>query len=514
MSTPTAAGAGSCGLSLTTLVDAGVVECAAAVAVEDLAHRRHGNLNIPAVAFMLLAPSGARRLVVRMRRAFGVDMDSVDAAIRFLQLAPVNVGRLVIDRTVVMADWQRVVAALAANPCHSYVRRLLLPTELRIGAADATAVLAATSGFAHLRSLQCAGAGADTLLDVVDGTLHRLALVDCKEMQRIEFARMPLLRRVGPLCALPAAITALDLSGLPHLTRLGDEFGGECHGLRNVRLPPSVTAIGRLFLINCLNFATALDLSHLTRLHSVGPFFARGSSLCDVRLPPSVTSIGEFFLHCCPSFTAVLDLSHLTLLPSISSGFAKSSSIPGLRLPSSVKSIGYNFLDQCTSFTGVLDLSHLTQLQRVDVRFAASSSISGVRLPHSVTSISDCFMCECRSLTSVLDLSHLAQLASVGDYFAGDSCAAGVKLPSSVTTIGSRFLHRCATLAGVLDVSHLTQLRSIGARFAAQSAVLDVRLPARTVGVVHVGRAFLADCPNIAEERRRVLFRAVCRLGE
>jgi hypothetical protein len=355
-------------------MDAALVRCAAAVAVEDLAHVRHGNLNTPAVAFMCLALCDVRRVVVRQPDSDGdtwggedevpdhpvwsgeqqeVDRKmSAEEAVRFLAVAPVNVASLAIDDDVPVESWHSIADALAADRCHGFMRRLDLPQELPIDASDAAALLAATNGLAHLRSLQCAGAGAGIVLDAVDGALRRLALSDCTAIapQDVDFTRMPLLRCVGVLRRLPAGVTAIDLSQLQHLMRIGDAFAFDCFHVREVRLPPSVTSIGDHFGFR-MCFAAALDLSHLTRLQRIGEFFACDSSLPGLRLPPSVTDIGDRFLMTCLAFTAVLDLSHLTQLRIIAENFGSYSSLPDLRLPPSVTSIGYGFLTGCDDIT-------------------------------------------------------------------------------------------------------------------------------------------------------------------
>jgi hypothetical protein len=72
--------------------------------------------------------------------------------------------------------------------------------------------------------------------------LRRLALPNCTATEGIDLTRTPLLRHPEAVCALPAGVTALDLSHLQRLTRIGDVFGLACVALRDVRLPPSATA--------------------------------------------------------------------------------------------------------------------------------------------------------------------------------------------------------------------------------------------------------------------------------
>jgi hypothetical protein len=197
--------------------------CAAVVAVEDLAHQRHGKLETPAAAFMGLALADARRLVVG-NAAHQPNRQSVPGALHFLAVAPVNVSRLVITGYPSRAEWASIAAALDGNRCHGFMRHRDL-RAVPIDASDAAALLTAMNGLAHLRSLQCSGAGAVAPVDAVGGTLRRLELRNCTAAQNFDFARMPLLREVGPLPSLPDSVTSIDLSDLQHLTRIGDHVG-------------------------------------------------------------------------------------------------------------------------------------------------------------------------------------------------------------------------------------------------------------------------------------------------
>jgi hypothetical protein len=471
--------------------------CAAAVAVEDLAHQWHRKLKTPAVAFMGLALCVARRLVVGSDAVIDVDEEdsetshgsdggghaqgcaaSVAQAVVFLTLAPVNVSQLVIMGSVTPnGQWDSVVAVLAGNRCHGFLRRLDLPEGLAIDDRDVVALLDATRGLAHLRSLTVSGAGVNTLLNAVGGTLRWLALPDCSATQHIHFAQMPLLRCVGAVRCLPATVTSIDLWQLKHLVRIGDNFGSCCSGLRDLRLPPTVTAIGFCFLNDCTSFSAVLDLSHLTQLEKISDNFANRSTLPDVRLPPSVTTVGDYFLFDCTSFAAVLDLSHLTKLASIGDRFAFCCAVPDVRLPPSLASIGSNFLVGCSALTAVLDLSHLAQLEKIRGCFACRSTLPGVRLPPSATAIGFCFLDGCMSFSAVLDLSHLTLLEGINASFASNSSVPEVLLPPGIKFIGDHFLLNCGSVAAVLDLSQLTQLESIGRRFTVNSSVPGVRLP-------------------------------------
>jgi hypothetical protein len=383
--------------------------CAAAVAVEALAHRRHANLDTPAVAFMALALCGGRRLEVGVLLEKDDDpmwadseyydnddngATSVAAALRFLAVAPVNVSHLTIGESVNLRQWRCVVAALAANHCHGFLRGLDVAdnAEVRIDGEAASALLAAASGLAHLRSLRCGGDrdGGMIIATAAASTLRRLSLPRGHAAD-VDFPALPQLRRLGPVTALRGglqSVGSIDLSRSLHLRRIDHGFGGGC-SLRAVALPPTVKSIGDAFLANAKQLTGLLDLSHLTRLQSIGNAFAQHSSVCEVRLPGSLASIGVFFLGGCKSLSAPLDLSHLLRLRCINNTFACGSTLAAVALPPGVTSIGCFFLERCTAFAAVLDLSRLAQLKSIGAGFAEGSSVADVRLPDGVISIDE-----------------------------------------------------------------------------------------------------------------------------
>jgi hypothetical protein len=473
-------------------MSAALAPSAAAAAVEDLAHGRYETQNTPVVAFMGLALCGARHVVV----AASSERDVISAAeaVHLLDVAPFNVSWLVIDESVPLSAFRRIVTALSNNPCHSIMRRLDVSSERPIAAVDATALLAATNGLAHLRWLRCAGAGVSPIVDVVGGSLRRLAVTATADL---EFGRLRLLRRIGPVCYLRDTVALIDLSHLQHLVQIDDYFGLNCDGLRAVRLPPSVTAIGKEFL-NCASLTSVLDLSALTLLRSIGSDFATYSSITDLRLPSSLTSIGAEFLHSCKCFASVLDLSKLTLLRSIGEHFAAFSSIPDLRLPSSITSIGAEFVKSCKSFTAVLDLSELCVLRSIGDYFAAHSNVPEVRLPSSVALIGHSFLLYAQ-FAAVLDLSNLTRLRCVKDGFAKHSALTELRLPPSVTSIGAEFLHSCKCFATTLNLTSLSQLRSVGYGFARDSSLPDLQLPP---SVTSFGASFLVGCSAMSVLRK------------
>jgi hypothetical protein len=297
----------------------------AAVAFEDMAPVKFKTIPTPAMAFVVLAMCGVRRLDVaccpdeatRVRRTWGtgrihddgtehdIDFDWAKNPVRMLRLisaadaelylyfAPVNVSHLRLHQMPAKARGATLRAlcdALDANPCHDFMEGLATcrynvrfdgvgaaDEPFNVGAAGAGALLAATGGLRHLRSLDMEGAGALLLANATRGTLQRLGVTGAD------------------------TATKIDLSAFTQLRTIARNFGAGCYDLTELLLPPSVTAIGCHVLCHLWGYHAALDLRHLTRLTHIGTNFAVHSQVTSVLLPDSVEVVGDGF---CPAAAA------------------------------------------------------------------------------------------------------------------------------------------------------------------------------------------------------------------
>jgi hypothetical protein len=402
-----------------------LLTAAAAVAVEELAHRWYATSNAPAAAVMAVALCGARLLAVTR-----VNFDAAD---RFLQHAPLNVATLALHNSLRPDQLELLCDTVAACGCHGLMRELMWQSKFLHLPGDTgretgfAALRAACGGLRHVRALSGSGPGVVALLDELAGQLRR---VSCGNTAVID-ARFAMLRHIGRDGYRRSTLVSIDLSAVP-LRGVGDDFARDASALRALRLPASVTAIGSHVLADCLAFTGVLDLTELPKLRRIGSHFAERSAVSAVRLPSAVTTIGSAFLA--------------------------GSQVTEVRLPSSVTALGSLFASWCIQLTGTLDVSNLRQLAAIPASFAQHTGIAAVLLPTNATSIGEGFLFSCELLTGVLDLSALTQLRDIGAVFASGSRLSNVRLPPSVTAIGPRFVDNCPE-RGDVDVSHLTQLR-------------------------------------------------------
>jgi hypothetical protein len=215
----------------------------------------------------------------------------------------------------------------------------------------------------------------------------------------------------------------LDLSGLSQLETL-DVHG--CFLLTEVRLPPSLTAVGDGAFSGCVALER-IDLSH-TQLQSAGDGLLKGcTALTEVRLPPSLKQLGDFAIRGCIALTQI-DLSQ-TQLESANAGLLYNcTSLTEVLLPASLKVLGDDAFSGCTALER-LDLSH-TQLESAGRElFFGCTSLREVTMPPSLKVLGDHAFSGCVALKR-LDLSH-TKLESAGEGLIDGTSLTEVKMPPS-----------------------------------------------------------------------------------
>ena len=180
------------------------------------------------------------------------------------------------------------------------------------------------------------------------------------------------------------SLTRLDLSAVPFVTQIGDNFLHKCTSLTSIDLSglSNVTVIGGYFLSGC-KYLTTLDLTPLKNVTRIEGSFLEGcEALTTLDLAPlkNVTAIEGSFLDGCKCLTT-LDLTPLNNVTKIESYFLLDcNSLSSLDLTPliNVTRIESFFLGRCNSLT-TLDLTPLDK----------------------VTVIGSYFLCECNSLTTL-----------------------------------------------------------------------------------------------------------------
>ncbi|QOL20221.1 leucine-rich repeat domain-containing protein [Candidatus Bodocaedibacter vickermanii] len=336
-------------------------------------------------------------------------------------------------------------------------------------------------------------------------TIGDCFLQECSGLTRVNLSALTNAQTIGDGFFYRCnGLASVDLSGLTAVQTIGQYFFYGCSGLSSVDLSAltKVTSIGDGFFLRCIGL-TSVDLSALTNVQTIGIwFFYECTGLTSVNLSglTAVQTIDQYFFYGCSGLTSV-DLSALTSVTSIGGWFFQkcigltSVNLTGL---TAVQTIGNGFFYGCTGLTSI-NLSALTSVKRIGQYFflrctgLTSVNLSGLT---AVTSISTDFFYGCTGLTSV-DLSALANVQTIGNwFFYGCTGLISVDLSAltNVQTIGDGFFRGCTGLTSI-NLSTLTNVTTIGSMFFdGSTGLISVDLSALT-NVQTIGNWFFYNTP-------------------
>ena len=207
-----------------------------------------------------------------------------------------------------------------------------------------------------------------------------------------------------------------------------------CSGLTSIKIPNSVTSIGRMA-------------------------FSRCNRLTSVEIPSSITSIGQDVFAACSGLQKV-EISDLEAWCKISFYnsyfsnptyfahhlFLNGQEIKNLIIPETVQELKPRVFSRCSGLTSVSIGNSVTSIGQY--AFDGCSGLTSIKIPNSVTSIGQYAFRDCSGLTSV-EIPN--SVTSIGDYaFAGCSGLTSIKIPNSVTSLGDdEAFSGCASLESI-----------------------------------------------------------------
>jgi hypothetical protein len=362
----------------------------ATILVEQLAHTRYGTASVPVLALMSVALSSVRRVTigdggamdesmgsmmysddgerdsgdehVATQRTDGVCFASMNEAVCFMLVAPLNLSSITLRPSIGVDDITALSTALRDNPCHAFLTGLHVPMEELGGFAslstmNAPTFIDAAGGLRYLTSLTASGDATMQLLRAVANTVRsvsvatanadRLDMGECRALRRVvsmlEYAGpgggvaglaeavFPRgVRSLGTKVGFMATMTRLDISNT-QVRSIGDDFLAMCFTLTAVEFPTSLTSLGRYAMGDC-GLLTVVDFSH-TQLHTVGSgLLTDCGGLTSVSFPAVLAFLGGNALTGCRALQRV-DLSH-TMLSSAGHGLLwDAPQLSELRLP-------------------------------------------------------------------------------------------------------------------------------------------------------------------------------------
>lgn len=308
------------------------------------------------------------------------------------------------------------------------------------------------------------------------------------------------------------------------------EAFAECIGLKEVRIPSSVTRIGTNVFANCINLEKAVLPDTLSQI-SQG-LFQGCLRLKEVHYPSRLTTIEKNAFYGCTSlaeailpdtvttiktnaFQSCTDLKRASLPPNLlfleagvfkgcrnltdieirgqlkqigASAFENCQSLKSCILPDSVSAIGPSAFKGCCSLKSFI---FPREVKIVDSSvFDSCSSLQEVSLSEKTTAIRTGAFSSCLSLQSI---SLPSGLTSIGAY-AFENCFLldHVKLPDRITSVEAYSFRNCKSLR---DFSFGNQIGLLNRRsFEGCSALTEITLPS---SITKVASDVFTDCCNL-----------------
>ena len=212
------------------------------------------------------------------------------------------------------------------------------------------------------------------------------------------------------------------------ITSIGNNAFYGC-SLTNIRIPGSVTSIGKYALDYCM-------------------------SLTSVTIPGSVSSIGEYAFSDCRNLTDATILDGVTSIEN--RAFWGCSSLTSVTIPNSVTNIGESAFWNCNKLTSVTIPDGVTSIE--DHVFSSCYSLTSITIPNSVTSIGNYVFDGCGSLTSITIPDGVI---SIGNFaFSGCNELTSITIPDSVTSIGDSAFEECRILTSISIPDSVTSIGS------------------------------------------------------
>ena len=212
------------------------------------------------------------------------------------------------------------------------------------------------------------------------------------------------------------------------ITSIGNNAFYGC-SLTNIRIPGSVTSIGKYALDDCM-------------------------SLTSVTIPGSVSSIGEYAFSDCRNLTDATILDGVTSIEN--RAFWGCSSLTSVTIPNSVTNIGESAFWHCSELTSVTIPDGVTSIE--DYVFDGCYSLTSITIPNSVTSIGNYVFDGCSSLTSITIPDGVI---SIGNFaFSGCNELTSITIPDSVISIGDSAFEECRILTSISIPDSVTSIGS------------------------------------------------------
>ena len=275
---------------------------------------------------------------------------------------------------------KRVLALLAAvSLCVSFLPVHAQAEEGTILPAEGEGVIALTEATETAETFAGASGSCGANLTWTFSDEGRLTISGAGEMQNYERGT------ATPWYGFRENITSVVIKS--NVTSIGDYAFDGCTALARVKIPTSVTGIGK------------------------GAFYQSG--LMSVTIPDSVTELESYAFEGCKNLKSVTIPGRVTTIGQYV--FAGCSSLTNAVLSEGVTSTGIGLFDSCSALTAATLPQSLTAIG--SFAFCGCESLKSITIPGSVTIVGEYAFTECTSLTAV---TIPAGVAAIGEWAFSD----------------------------------------------------------------------------------------------
>ena len=196
-------------------------------------------------------------------------------------------------------------------------------------------------------------------------------------------------------------------------TAIGDSAFEGCRSVKTVKLPNSITSIGKY----AFQYTSLKSINLPYGIKTIGNAAFYGCySLKNIDLPDSITSIGRSAF----SRSGLVKITIPYGVKTIEGGsFASCTSLKNVVIPSSVQTIGVCAFMNCSSLENISLPTWISTIK--DSTFYGCSSLTSISLPGDITSIEDDAFRYCSSLSKVFLLENVAPKFDFPSYFSAST---------------------------------------------------------------------------------------------
>ena len=246
-------------------------------------------------------------------------------------------------------------------------------------------------------------------------------------------------KRVGYVAFYQSSLTAVDMP--EGVTTIADYAFQECGYLSSVKIPKSVTSIGKQAFYGDAALQSITIPEGVSILSDYA--FYKCGSLSGVTLPDSVINIGYAAFYDCHSLKSVSLPGKLTTISDYA--FCKCAGLEAVTMPDTIISIGIQAFSGCSCLESIVIPSGVSVIQ--DKTFYECVSLTEITLSDSIAGIGDYAFYGCASLSDVTMSENAAIIGKCAFYKC--SSLKRITIPNGVTAIRDYTFRECAALTEI-----------------------------------------------------------------